>query len=380
MKSYVLRPTRVLTPQGFESDRCVVVEGAEIRAVVPAGECPSGLEQLELLGDLVPGFVDLQVNGGGGLLFNDSPTVAGIEAIGRAHRRFGTTAFLPTLISDDLAVVERAMRAVEQAIERGVPGVLGIHIEGPFLNAAKRGIHDAGKLRTLDANALELLTSLRRGVTLVTLAPELAPPGAVQSLTQHGVVVAAGHTAASYEQMAASLVEGLAGFTHLYNAMSPLMARAPGAVGAALDAPQAWVGVICDGHHVHPAAMRVALAAKGPDRFVLVTDAMPPVGSVLSEFMLGGRRILVEQGRCAAVDGTLAGSTLDMATAVRNAMHYLSIDLATSVRLASRSPALALRLERSLGEIRAGLRADFVLLDAEARVVSTWIGGAALRA
>jgi N-acetylglucosamine-6-phosphate deacetylase len=370
----------VLTPHGFEADRGVVVDGERIRSVVAAVDCPPELEQIELLGDLVPGFVDLQVNGGGGLMFNDSPTVAGIETIGRAHRRFGTTGFLPTLISDDLTVVDRAMRAVEAAIEQAVPGVLGIHIEGPFLNAAKRGIHDASKLRMLDSPALELLGSLRRGVTLVTLAPELVAPGMVRELTSRGVVVAAGHSAASFEQVAASAAEGLTGFTHIYNAMSPLTARAPGVVGAALDLHNTWVGAICDGHHVHPAALRVAFAAKGPDRFVLVSDAMPPVGSVLSEFLLGGRRILVAEGRCAAEDGTLAGSTLDMAAAVRNAREMLGIDLAAAVRLATRSPAIALRVAPMLGEIRAGLRADFVLLDAAAQVVSTWIGGVKSRA
>jgi N-acetylglucosamine-6-phosphate deacetylase len=377
MQPFVLRPTRVLTPAGFEHDRFVLVEGEHIKAIARSADCPIDLPRVELSGDLVPGFVDLQVNGGGGVLFNDEPTVAGIEAIGIAHRQFGTTGFLPTLISDDLPVIERALGAVQTAIERGVPGILGIHIEGPFLNATKCGIHDPNKLRSWDATAVDLLCSLRGGVTLVTLAPEIAPTGVIRELTRRGVIVSAGHTAATFEQIAAGVAEGLTGLTHLYNAMSPLTARAPGAVGAALDLRDTWAGVICDGHHVHPAALRIAYAAKGPEQFILVTDAMPPVGSALSEFRLGGRRILVAEGRCAAEDGTLAGSVLDMASAVRNARTILGIDMATAIRLASRAPARALRLEGVQGDIRVGLRADFALLDKTDRVVNTWIGGVA---
>jgi N-acetylglucosamine-6-phosphate deacetylase len=379
MTTLALCPTHVLMPAGFVAERCVVVEGGTIARVVPLAACPANATRRDLLGDLVPGFIDLQVNGGGGVLFNDAPSVAGIEAIGRAHRRFGTTGFLPTLISDDIAVVERGLRAVEAAIERGIPGVLGIHVEGPFLNASKKGIHDASKMRVLDAAAIELLTSSKRGVTLVTLAPELAPPGAVRALTSRGVLVAAGHTAASYEELSASIREGLRGFTHLYNAMSPLAARAPGAVGAALDHASTWVGAICDGHHVHEAALRIAYRAKGAERFVLVTDAMPTVGSVLKEFILGGRRILAKDGRCAAEDGTLAGSDLDMASAVRHAMRALGVDLATAVRMASAAPASAIGLTGQVGAIEAGLRADFVLLDHAQQVISTWIGGEELR-
>src|SRR3982750_1073507 len=236
-----LCPSRVLTPNGFESGRCVLIDDGRIVDLVTEG--PQGAERLDLEGDLVPGFIDLQVNGGGGVLFNDQPTVEGIEAIGRAHRAFGTTAFLPTLISDDLDVIDRAMRAVEGAIAKGVAGVIGIHIEGPFINSEKRGIHDPAKIRKIDEIAAELLASLNNGVTLVTLAPELAPPGIVASLAARGGARAPGHTAATYEQTRQALDEGVTGFTHLFNAMTQLVARAPGAVGAALDS-DAWGGTL----------------------------------------------------------------------------------------------------------------------------------------
>jgi N-acetylglucosamine-6-phosphate deacetylase len=368
-----LLPSRLLTPAGFEQGRCVVIEGGRIAAVVPAGDCP--VDARELTGDLLPGFIDLQANGGGGVLFNDQPTIEGIAQIGRAHRRFGTTGFLPTLISDEFEVIEQAIAAVDAAIAQDVPGVLGIHIEGPFLNPARKGIHDASRFRILDAPAIDLLSSLRHGRTLVTLAPECAPPGAIRALVDRGVVVAAGHTAATYADIQAGLAEGLSGFTHLFNAMTQLGSREPGVVGAALDARATWCGLIADGHHVHPAAMRIALAAKGADRLALVTDAMPTVGWKSREFKLGGQRIVEANGRLTGADGTLAGSNLDMASAVRNAVELMGVDLATAVRMASAVPAAVLGMAGERGSIAAGQRADLVLADDHGRVIETWING-----
>jgi N-acetylglucosamine-6-phosphate deacetylase len=375
MSREALCPGRVLTPAGFEAGRCVLIEGGRVAAVIPAVDCPSDVPRHELEGDLLPGFIDLQVNGGGGVLFNDSPTVDGIAAIAEAHRRFGTTGLLPTLISDDFDVVARAIAAVDGAIAQGVPGVLGIHIEGPFLNPEKKGIHDASKFRTLDAAAIELLASLKRGRTLVTLAPELAPPGAIRALVERGVIVAAGHSQASYERVRAAREEGLSGFTHLYNAMSQLESRAPGMVGAALDDRDSWCGIIADGRHVHPASLRIALAAKGADRIALVTDAMPTVGSDVKEFRLGGQRIVARDGRCEAPDGTLAGSDLDMASAVRSAERLMGVGYDTAARMASATPAWALGMTEERGEIRVGLAADLVLVNRDKQVVKTWIGG-----
>ncbi|MGI8932054.1 MAG: N-acetylglucosamine-6-phosphate deacetylase [Sphingomicrobium sp.] len=370
-----LCPTRLLTPAGFETGRCVMIEDGHIIGTPQLSDCAGSVSLEHLDGDLVPGFIDLQVNGGGGILFNEEPTVEGIAAIGRAHRRFGTTGFLPTVISDDLDVVDRAMRAVESAIARRVPGVLGIHVEGPFSNTAKRDIHDAGKTRQIDGSAVELLTSLDRGITLVTLAPELAPPGTIETLVQAGVVVSAGHSAASYEEVCRALDEGLTGFTHLFNGMTQLHSRAPGVVGAALDSEDSWCGIILDGFHVHPASLRIALAAKGPERLVLVTDAMPTVGSERKIFMLGDRHICESQGWCTAEDGTLAGSALDMASAVRNAIDTLAVELGAALKMASRNPARAVALEDVTGAIRPGLRADLVLLDPDVHVLRSWIYG-----
>ncbi len=370
-----LAPSRVLAPSGFETERCILIEDGRIAGVVSPGECPATLHPSFLEGDLVPGFIDLQVNGGGGVLFNDEPTIEGIEAIARAHQEFGTTGFLATLISDELEIIDRAMRAVERAIQKGVPGILGIHIEGPFINPEKRGIHDERKIRRIDEAAVELLSSLSLGVTLVTLAPELAPAPLIGRLVTRGVIIAAGHSAASYEEMRSALDLGVSGFTHLFNAMSQLTARAPGMVGAALDS-RSWCGIIVDGFHVHPASLRIALSAKGPDNLVLVTDAMPTVGSDKTEFMLGDRLIHVEDGRCVAKDGTLAGSNLNMAKAIANARDQLGIGPEIAISMATKNPARVLGLSDVIGEIRPALRADLVLLDKDGRAVRTWISGA----
>ena len=365
---------RVLLPAGLRDDLCVLIDGDRIRAI--SSEPIEDAERVDLGGKtLLPGFIDTQVNGGGGVLFNDSPTVEAIATIGAAHRRFGTTGFLPTLISDDLEVVARAIAAVDAAIEAGVPGLLGIHVEGPFLSAARHGIHDLSRLRTFDARAFALLTSLKHGRLLTTVAPEVVDADTIARLAERGVIVAAGHTDADYETVRNAIDHGLAGFTHIFNAMSPLMNRAPGAVGAALEDDRTIAGIIVDGHHLHPATVRVALRAKGAERLMLVTDAMPNVGARELSFVLQGRLIQEEEGLLRDDQGVLAGSSLDMASAVRNVMTQAGVPLRTAAAMASAVPARFLGLQDETGTIAAGLRADLVLVDDDLTVLRSWIGG-----
>jgi N-acetylglucosamine-6-phosphate deacetylase len=324
---------------------------------------------------LVPGFIDAQVNGGGGVLFNNTPTVEGIAAIARAHRRFGTTGLLPTLISDDVDTMRKAVAATREAIAQGVPGVLGIHLEGPYLAPERKGTHDASVFRVPDADEIALATSLDNGVTLLTLAPERVSAETIRALVARGAIVAAGHTAGSYDEVRAGLTAGIRGFTHLYNAMSPLQGRAPGAVGAALEDRESWCGIIVDGVHVHAASLRVALAAKRRGKVFLVTDAMPPVGSDSPDYMLYGETITARDGVVRNAAGALSGSALDMATAVRNTVRMLGLPLAEAARMASLYPAQFLGIDDRIGRIAPGMAADFVLLDDEVRVRATWIGG-----
>ena len=375
MTMFAFIGARILSRNTWLDDHAVIVENGIIASVCPANEAPPHTKKIRLDGGtLVPGFIDTQVNGGGGVLCNDAPTVEGIRTIAAAHRQFVTTAMLPTLISDDLEVVARAIAAVDDAIALCVPGVIGIHIEGPFLNAAKRGIHDAAKFRLLDAEAVALLSSLKGGKTLVTLAPELAPPGMIAALVSRGVIVAAGHTLASYDDMQRAIAEGLSGVTHLFNAMTQMESRSPGVVGAALDS-DLFCGIIVDGHHVHPVALRAAYRARGPEGLMLVTDAMPSVGTAATSFKLGGEDIRLKDGALRSENGTLAGSNLDMASAVRNAIAMMRLDVNWADEMASGTPARFLKIDNEYGYISDGYRADFTLIDSNGYVQSTWIDG-----
>ena len=372
---------RILSGDDLIEGQCVLVDAGRIVDVVPCSDvrCRDA-ERIELGGHLLlPGFIDVQVNGGAGVLFNDEPSVDVIRTIGTAHRRYGTTGFLPTLISADLDVVARAIAAVQAALQAGVPGVLGIHIEGPFLSVERKGVHDPAKLRELDASAIGLLTSLRGGRTLLTLAPEMTTPELIQTLVRAGIVVSAGHSNASYAQVSESLRHGLSGFTHLFNAMSQLTGREPGVVGAALDDPDSWCGIIVDGQHTDPVVLRLALRCKRHERFMLVTDAMPSVGTDWASFDLQGRHITVVGNVCVDEDGRLAGSNIDMASCVRNAMRLLGLPLAEAVRMASLYPAEFLGLGHELGRIAPGYRANMVLATQDLQVLGSWIDGEADR-
>jgi N-acetylglucosamine-6-phosphate deacetylase len=367
---------RVVLHDEIRSDLCVVIENGRITALSPS--FPDDAEQVDLAGQLVlPGFIDVQVNGGGGRLFNDDPSVETIAAMAAAHRQFGTTGLLPTLISDELSVIERAIAAVDQAIDSGIPGVIGVHIEGPFLSNARRGIHLESMLQPFDDRFLEVLCSARNGKTLVTVAPECISPAQIRRLVDGGVIVAAGHSDADYETVRAAIDAGVTGFTHLFNAMSQLTNRAPGMVGAALEDSSTYAGIIVDGHHLHPATFRAGLQAKGIDRMMLVTDAMPTVGAEHQEFMLQGRAIRRDGDKLLSQEGTLAGSTLTMASAVANAIEQGRLDLPSAVRMASSTPAHFLGLADKTGGIELGLRADLIAMNDDFTVTASWIGGVA---
>ena len=372
MPAQFLHGCDVLTPEGRRDGCGVLVEAGRIAAVLPADHAFARRVALPRETLLAPGFVDIQVNGGGGILFNDHPTAEAALAIAAAHRGLGSTAILPTLITSDPACLHAAAQAAPAAVAAG-KGVLGVHFEGPFLSPARPGVHRADLIRRAgeaDLALLEKLASGWEGRVLLTLAPECVPAADQARLAAAGVILSAGHSAAAFEDVRPPV----RGITHIFNAVAPPTARAPGLVGAALTG-DFYVGVILDGIHVHPAMLRLLLAAKRPDRMMLVSDAMSVAGTDLADFVLQGRHIWRRNGRLETADGVLAGADLSLGQAVRNAVDLLGLDVAHAVAMASAVPADFLRLSDQVGRIAPGLRADMVLLGPDLAVLGTFLGG-----
>ena len=376
-KQTALINARIFDGENWLSDTALIISGSKIQKLVSQASVDQhDFQIVDLNGlSLIPGLIDTQVNGGGGVLLNDAPTLETLCTIGDAHRKLGTTSFLPTLITDDLDVVKQTLATVDEALSLQIPGVIGVHLEGPFLNSDRKGVHDAAKFRTLDDTAFNLLNSLKHGVTYVTLAPECTTPDMIKRLADAGIIVAAGHTAASYAEIRQALDHGLKAFTHLFNAMTPLGSREPGVVGAALEDTESWCGIIVDNYHVHPSTLKIAIAAKARGKMLLVTDAMPTVGAVDKSLVLNGERLQAANGRCATSAGTLAGSDLDMLSAVKNTHQLLDLPLAEAIRMASLYPATLLGLEHQLGRLAPGFQADMIAIDEHFVLHHSWIAG-----
>jgi len=375
--THAVLAARVFDGRRWHDDAAVLIRDGRIVGVAPRGQVPADWPRTHLPDGvfLAPGFIDLQVNGGGGVLLNDQPTADAMRAIARAHRRYGTTACLPTLITDTRGQM-RAAIAAAGAIS-GREGVLGLHLEGPFISPKRPGVHRPDLIRRPEGDDdLDLLRGLGAiGTSLVTLAPECVPTGFIRALTSAGVRVSIGHSEASAPAVTQAVADGATGVTHLFNAMPPMSAREPGIIGTALAERALTAGLIVDGIHVDSVSVRAAFAAKGGDRIALVTDAMPTVGASLARFDLMGRPITLADGRLSTEGGTLAGAHLDMATAVRNAVTLARLPLEDALRAASLTPARFLGLEHERGALLPGARADLVALSDELTVRATWVGG-----
>ncbi len=375
MSALHIRGIRLFDGDAWHDDAEIAVEAGRF---IATDNLPAGTDVIDAGGLLaVPGFIDLQVNGGGGINFNDDPSIATIERICTAHAHFGTTALLPTLITDRREARTEAIAAGTAARAAGVPGYLGLHLEGPHLSAAKRGVHAVAYVRPMEESDIrELIGAINgAGPTMLTIAPESTPVEAVRVLAAAGGIVSLGHTDCDYDTALSYIAVGASTATHLFNAMSPFGHRTPGMVGAVLDSGLS-AGLIADGIHVHPAAARVALRAKrGPGRIFLVTDAMLTIGTDLPEFELNGRTIFRRDGRLALADGTLAGADIDMLSSVRYAAEHFAIGLDEAIRMATVYPAEAMRIENRKGRIAPGMEADFLLLTPDLELKSTWIGG-----
>ncbi|XDA97680.1 N-acetylglucosamine-6-phosphate deacetylase [Sulfitobacter sp. LCG007] len=343
--------------EALHEGRALLVEDRTCRGIVDAGDIPERYAMVRTEGVIAPGFVDLQVNGGGGVMFNDDTTPEGLRRIAEAHAARGTLGLLPTLITDTAERTRAAVGAVETAIAKGTPGILGLHLEGPHISLARKGAHDPALIRRMAREDEELILAAasRLPNLLITVAPESVSPEQIARLALAGVIVSLGHSDCSHEAAQAAFAAGARCVTHLFNAMSPLGSREPGLVGAALDAPGIAAGLIADAVHVHPATIRAALAAKrGPGRIFLVTDAMSSVGSDLTEFRLNGRRILRREGRLTLEDGTLAGADLDMPRAITVIETEVGLPLHQALGMATSAPAALLKDAMGLGRICEG--------------------------
>jgi N-acetylglucosamine-6-phosphate deacetylase len=371
-----LSGAKVFDGETLREGLAVLLDGPIITDLVAESRMPARVRRHELAGGvLVPGFIDLQVNGGGGVQFNADPTPEGIGRIAQAHRRHGTTGLLPTVITDAPEVMRRAICAVREARAQGVPAVLGIHIEGPFIDVKRKGAHDVRFIRGMTPKDAEELSAAGCGLMMLTIAPNRVAPQMIRQLADAGVIISLGHAEASAEEAQAALTAGARTFTHLFNAMSQLEGRAPGMVGAALADRDCFCSIIADGHHVRDMALRAAIAAKGFDRVILITDAMASAAGGPARFELQGRPVTRINGRLQLEDGTLAGSNLTMDEAVRYCVNSLSVRLEEALRMASLNPATLIKRESDLGRIAPGYVASLVHLGDDLRARETWVEG-----
>jgi N-acetylglucosamine-6-phosphate deacetylase len=378
MSRFALSGGRIFDGNSELAGMAVIIAGGLIEAVLPETSLDRSIARVDLGGGLLaPGFIDAQVNGGGGALLNEEPSLATVRHMAESFRAFGTTNLLPTVITDRTDIIHAAAEAVATARRENVPGVIGIHIEGPFLDPRRRGAHPPQYIRAITPDDIDWLTHLDCGIVLLTVAPSHVAPATIATLTKAGVIVSLGHSEATAVEANAALAAGARGFTHLFNAMSQLQNREPGMVGAALADRDSFCGIIADGHHVEPVALKVALAAKPKGRLFLVTDAMPPAAGGPRRFALQGREVVARNGRLELADGTLAGSILTMDQALRYCINVLGVELEEALRMASLYPAAFLRLDHELGRIAHGYRADLVHLDDGLAVRRTWIDGKA---
>jgi N-acetylglucosamine-6-phosphate deacetylase len=381
MSLHALTGPVILDGHTRHAGAALVLDGDRVQGIVAMADLPPDVARIALgPGFLVPGLVDLQVNGGGGRMFNHDQSVETLEVLARAHARCGTTSILPTLITDSPDRTAAAITAVRRALDHGVPGIAGLHLEGPHLSVPRKGAHDPNLIRPMEAVDLDRLCRAARDLPalMVTLAVESVTPAQIAQLVAAGGVVSLGHSDASFDHVVAAVRAGARSATHLFNAMSPLTNREPGMVGAVLDIGALSAGLIADGHHVHPATLRSALRAKrGPGAIYLVSDAMATVGSDLDGFLLNGRQILRRAGRLELADGTLAGADVDLLTCLRNVAGWGEVPLDRALAMATSLPAGLMGLS-GVGHLGAGAWADVLHLGPELDLRGVWQGGVAV--
>ena len=375
---YALVNGRIYSGHEILDNHAVVVADGLIARVCPRESLPADIEQRDMAGAIIaPGFIDLQLNGCGGVQFNDSLDALSIETLEtmqRANEKSGCTSFLPTLITSSDALMTRAIETMRAYLQKHQHQALGLHLEGPWLSKAKKGTHDPALIRLPDAAMVQYLCDNADVITKVTLAPENAGSDVIRQLTDAGIIVSAGHSNATYEEAKAGFTAGVSFATHLYNAMPTFAGREPGLIGALFDSPDVYCGIIADGLHVHYANVRNAKRIKG-DKLVLVTDATAPAGADISEFIFAGKTIYYRDGLCVDENGTLSGSALTMIEAVQNSVEHVGIALDEALRMASLYPARAMGVERQLGSIEAGKIANLTVFTRDFKIIKTFVNG-----
>ncbi|MEZ9998498.1 N-acetylglucosamine-6-phosphate deacetylase [Vibrio lentus] len=372
---YALSNCKIYTGSDVLTDHAVVIENELIKKVCPISELPEGIEVRDLDGaNLSPGFIDLQLNGCGGVMLNDEITADTMQIMHKANLKSGCTSFLPTLITssdEDMRAVITAAREYHNQYQNQS---LGLHLEGPYLNVAKKGIHSVDHIRKSDSEMIELICENSDLVAKVTLAPELNDPEHIERLRKAGVVVSIGHTNATYAEARKGFESGITFATHLFNAMTPMVGREPGVVGAIYDTPEVYAGIIADGFHVDYANIRIAHKIKG-EKLVLVTDATAPAGADMEYFIFVGKKVYYRDGKCVDENGTLGGSALTMIEAVQNTVEHAGIALDEALRMATLYPATAIGVESKLGRIKKGMVANLAVFDRDFNVKATVVNG-----
>ena len=372
---YALSNCKIYTGSDVLTDHAVVIENELIKKVCPISELPEGIEVRDLDGaNLSPGFIDLQLNGCGGVMLNDEITAETMQIMHKANLKSGCTSFLPTLITssdEDMRAVITAAREYHNQYQNQS---LGLHLEGPYLNVAKKGIHSVDHIRKSDSEMIELICKNSDLVAKVTLAPELNDPEHIERLHKAGVVVSIGHTNATYAEARQGFESGITFATHLFNAMTPMVGREPGVVGAIYDTPDVFAGIIADGFHVDYANIRIAHKIKG-EKLVLVTDATAPAGADMEYFIFVGKKVYYRDGKCVDENGTLGGSALTMIEAVQNTVEHAGIALDEALRMATLYPATAIGVESKLGRIKKGMVANLAVFDRDFNVKATVVNG-----
>ena len=371
--------SQIFCGERFYDHHALLIDGNSIIEIVDENNIPKAFNKIELnQGILAPGFIDLQVNGGGGILFNNRPTKESLNTIINAHQFFGTTSIMPTVISDSVKVLTKCTRAVTQEIKKN-SALLGIHMEGPIFSLKYRGVHQKKYISKLSSEYLELFSNLKEYPVILTLAPECISLKDLNHLASLGIKIMAGHTDASYDELEQAAKNNLNGFTHLFNAMSQMSAREPGAVGAALDFDNLYASIIVDLHHVHHSLIELAYQKKPIGKLFFISDSMATINHGEPTFELYDEVVSEQNGRITNAEGKLAGSSITQIDAVKNAYQKCNIPLDHALAMASRYPAEFIGVDRYLGSLKPNYRADLVHFDSNFKVNNVWTSGVKIK-